>query len=329
MALASKKMFESYKTDLGKKMESGHEEDPRIISFKPDKTFRARLLYYLDDAMPDRTGPFIDKYIHSVFDKVEKKTNSVTCPTSLYLSGKQGFSMCPICANNTKLWDDHKTNGSFTSKELYDRFKRKFYGFALVYVVNDPVNKENNGTVKIMKYGATIMEFLQKEIFDNDVKKGRKRGEEETDKNKDIVGNMAFDLDSGYDLIVEVVKNVTTEGTLNKYLPKFAREKTSVNVDRDKLEAMIKALNFDKDFYSKSSAEQLMKFYQDEVLDATPEASTEATDGVVDDLIDKLPPGTENTVADTGAKTDDAKEQGSSGDVDIDALIAGIDKEIS
>lgn len=318
MSLATKKMFENYKMTLDKMMEKPKRSaDPRIIDMKPDTTLRVRLLFYVEPGS-DRSGPFVEKYIHYVFDPATKQGSTVVCPTSLYISGNAGFRDCPICTNNSNLWNDYKANQSLSSKELYDKFKRKFYGFALVYVINDPTNKDNNGKVRILKYGVSISNFFQKEIFGKDVKS---KDNEPEERYSDCVGSAAFDLDSGYDLIIAIEKNVTPIGTYNKYSPKFAREKTPVNVDKEQLERQIKELSFDKDFLVRSTREDIMKFYQDHVLGTT---IGESTDEVTDDLSDgEQAPAKEHEQP----KKDAPAPLPAAEELDVDKLLAEIENE--
>jgi hypothetical protein len=81
--------------------------------------------------------------------EVSREFGKIICPSSEYVHGVNGFQMCPVCRNNNKLWKDSK-NGSETAKQLYRQFKRKLNGYALVFMINDPVNPENNGKVKIV-----------------------------------------------------------------------------------------------------------------------------------------------------------------------------------
>lgn len=319
----NKKLFNSYKKKLEEKLEKpdySKEEDPRKINWKPDNTYRFRLLFYLDNKS-NRQGPFIDKYIHNYWNSDTKESDRVTCPTSLYLEGNLGFKNCPICNNNSNLWKEYK-NGSQTAYELYKQHKRRFYGFALVYVVNDPVNSENNGKVRIMPYGITIQKFLESEVF----------GQGDA---ADPVGSDAFNLEEGYDLIIQVEKNQTDAGNFNKYNPKFAREKTSINIDTETIEKEIKELKFDEDFYSVSSKEELLKFYQDYVLDQN-EDDEEEIQSDLEDLLDNeeeeedIVKEEETSSKSEKQKPKEEKEaikEENEDDIDIDSILEDIDND--
>lgn len=264
MGFANPKEFEMYREDHAKKMEEKPSyKDPRIVNTIPENTYRFRLLFYVD-AKHERKTPFIEKYVHAIWDEEAKKSDFVTCPTSKYLSGDMGFNNCPICSHASKMYKEHMKTQSVSCHEIYKKFKRQFFGYALVYVVNDPTNKDNNGTVKILKFKLGVSEFFEKEINGEKDKEGKIIN--------DPVGYSAFSLTDGYDLILEVGK----KDKWPSYAPKFSREKSSINIDAQKLEAEILALKFDEDFYTSSTKDALTKFFADYVLSADINSEVEA-----------------------------------------------------
>lgn len=277
MALGTSKMFDNYKQQILNKNQNQDENksksyaDDRFISFVPDKSFRFRLLFYIDDTSKRKT-PFIEQYIHAFYDKDTRSREVVICPTSEYIKGNFGFNQCSVCNNNKKLWKELST-GNKTSKELYDQVKRKFHGYALVYVVNDGANPENNGKVKLMHYGKDIKKFFKQEII----------GDENS---VDPVGSSAFSLESGYDLLISValIKDPNSDDSYKEYTCKFAREKSAINIDVEKLEAEIKALNFDKDYYKITPTEQINEFFQKFVLEKITEDEEKHEPAELDDM---------------------------------------------
>jgi hypothetical protein len=224
---------------------SGGNARENQISMKAGNTYKFRLLSYIpEDA--ERELPFLTKYKHLLKDEDSGKWHGVTCPTTYH--PKTGFDKCPLCANNRQLWNSELDS----DKELYKRFKRKFDGYALVYVINDPSNEENNGTVKIFRYGIGIHNFLQKEIFGIS-----KTGEDVSD----AIGFDAFNLEKGADLIIEVTK----KGDWNDYACKFARKMTAIQVDMDELVAGCETCNIESEVRATSDAD-LADFYKRWVL---------------------------------------------------------------
>ena len=63
---------------------------------------------------------------------------------------------CPICEHNSALWN----SGIEANKEIVRKQKRKLSYIANVYIVSDPKHPENEGQVKLFKFGAKIFEKI-------------------------------------------------------------------------------------------------------------------------------------------------------------------------
>jgi hypothetical protein len=63
---------------------------------------------------------------------------------------------CPVCEHNNRLWN----SGIEANKEIVRKQKRKLNYITNIYIVNDPKHPENNGTVKLFKFGAKIFEKI-------------------------------------------------------------------------------------------------------------------------------------------------------------------------
>lgn len=74
----------------------------------------------------------------------------------------------PVGEYNRKLW----ASGSEADKEVVRKQKRKLSYYSNIYVIKDPVNPENEGKVKLFKYGKKIfdkiMGAMQPEFDDED-----------------------------------------------------------------------------------------------------------------------------------------------------------------
>ena len=57
---------------------------------------------------------------------------------------------CPVCEHNNKLWN----SGVEANKEVVRKQKRKLSYVANIYIVSDPKHPENEGKVKLFKFGA-------------------------------------------------------------------------------------------------------------------------------------------------------------------------------
>lgn len=71
------------------------------------------------------------------------------CPTSI---GKD----CPVCEANRELWN----SGLESDKKIASARKRKVQYYSNIYILKDPGNPENEGKVKIYRYGKKIFDML-------------------------------------------------------------------------------------------------------------------------------------------------------------------------
>lgn len=62
----------------------------------------------------------------------------------------------PVGELNSRLWN----SGSEANKEIARKQKRKLTYIANVYIINDPAKPENNGTVKLFKFGKKIFDKI-------------------------------------------------------------------------------------------------------------------------------------------------------------------------
>lgn len=308
------------------------DEDPRFIQFKVGNTYQFRLLYYVKDPN-ERKTPFISKYTHNHWDEDAEhdKLKTITCPTSEYVLYNNGFNKCPVCKATRKFYKDAK-DGSDTADELYSQYRRKFHGYALVYVVNDPTNEENNGTVKLMHFGITIQKWFKLQIFGIDEK--GKLVDDET------IGKDAFKTEGGFNLKISVTK----KGEYNDYLCEFARKSSDIDLSAEQIAEAAEELKFDEEFCTRTEQEGLDKFYKEYVL--AEEVSKDSKDEFSLDLgaegEDEIPMDYEKTEkveekpkaakkADkVPEKTEEVKKEAkvedSSGDIDIDNILSKVKK---
>lgn len=63
---------------------------------------------------------------------------------------------CPVCEHNSTLWN----SGIEANKEIARKQKRKLSYVANVLIISDPANKENEGQVKLFKFGKKIFDKI-------------------------------------------------------------------------------------------------------------------------------------------------------------------------
>ena len=112
----------------------------------------------------DEALPWVQLWNHGF-----KGTNGLwlieNCPTT-----KGKGTPCPVCEHNTLLWN----SGIEANKKLASNQKRKLNYFSNIYVVSDPKHPENNGKVKMFRYGKKIMDKISEAMnpaFEDEAKK--------------------------------------------------------------------------------------------------------------------------------------------------------------
>jgi len=63
---------------------------------------------------------------------------------------------CPVCEHNSALWN----SGIEANKDIVRKQKRKLNYIANVYIVSDPKHPENEGQVKLFKFGKKIFDKI-------------------------------------------------------------------------------------------------------------------------------------------------------------------------
>jgi hypothetical protein len=140
---------------------------------------------------------------------------------------------CPVCEHNNKLWN----SGIEANKEVVRKQKRKLNYIANVYIVSDPKHPENEGQVKLFKFG--------KKIFDKITEAMNPQFEDETPINP-------FDLWKGANFKLKIRK---VEGYQNYDKSEFESASPLSGDDEElekiwKSEHSLSSLTADKEFKS-------------------------------------------------------------------------------
>lgn len=102
--------------------------------------------------LPDPSGtPFIKVYSHAIqsWDAVNKKKRWY-----LNTSPETIGAPCPA----SELWSAIYNSGSNEGKEEGKMFSRKMNYYVNILVVNDPLNPENNGQIRLWKFGTKLFD---------------------------------------------------------------------------------------------------------------------------------------------------------------------------
>lgn len=153
---------------------------------------------------------------------------------------------CPVCEHNNTLWN----SGIEANKDIARKQKRKLTYIANILVLSDPSNPENEGQIKLYKFG--------KKIFDKISEAMNPEFADETPVNP-------FDMWEGANFKLKI-RNV--EGYRNYDKSEFADKSALFNGDDDKLEALWKKEFSLKEFTEKSQFKpyDVLKTRLDKVL---------------------------------------------------------------
>lgn len=170
-------LFDSLKDALADKsnVESSFKD---FLKFEPDKTYVVRLVPNIKDGKKTRFH-----YFQHIFDScVTGKKISVLCPNTY---GEK----CPIDEHRSKVWAT-KNQTLIDQVKPLKKSERWLYN---AYVIKDPTNPSNEGSVKILNSGAQLQKVIQAAIDGDD---------------SEEFGFRIFDLsENGCSLRIKVEKN--------------------------------------------------------------------------------------------------------------------------
>ncbi len=152
MSAFNMSMFESIKGALASSSE-GKSKFSEIMQTKPGNTYTVRLL-------PDGKSP-VDTFFHYY----NMGWNSFATGQYVQALSPQTFGeRCPINEERFRL----SRTGSDEEKEKASALRRTEKWLVNVYVVDDPTNPENNGKVKMLRYGKQIHKIITEAIEGED-----------------------------------------------------------------------------------------------------------------------------------------------------------------
>ena len=186
----SASMFDALKSTMAEQRSGGSFKD--IMKTQMGNNYIVRLVPNMDDVAKTTHHYFS----HGWRSNATGQFVSCICPTTF---GKR----CPICEERVRLYrgdDEDTANAKLLGK--------KEQWLVNVYVIDDPTNKENNGEVKILRYGKQLDKIIRDAMDGID---------------KDEFGARIFDLtEDGCNLRIAVEKN---DGGYPTYVSsKFLRE---------------------------------------------------------------------------------------------------------
>jgi len=223
-------LFESIKDALNKKAptESSFKD---FLKMESGKTYVVRLLPNLE--APDRT--FFHYYHHMWKSVVSNNMISFLCPTTY---GEK----CPIEEYRSRVY---RTKDE-AEIEKTRPIKRNESWLANVYVIKDPTNPDNEGKVKILRYGKQLSKIITDAIS----------GDESEE-----IGSKVFDLtENGCNFKIKVEQN---EGGYPTYVSSKFMSPSKIDGVGDIDEIYTQVNDLDKIFTHKSNNEikELLDFH--------------------------------------------------------------------
>jgi len=224
----TKNMFNEIKDSLTSKNESIFKE---IMKFEPGKTYVVRLVPNVVD--PKKT---IYHYYHHSWNSLQNgKFVTALCPSTYGES-------CPIDSFVLRTYN----NGTQEEKEKIRPITRKENWLVNAYIVSDPSNPENEGKVKVIRYGKELAKIINNAIDGDDA---------------DEFGVKIFDIANGCNFKIKCESRTAKYGPSNRMMTtyvssKFVAPSTLEDMNSKKVDAIYESVHeLDKIFKPKTQAE--------------------------------------------------------------------------
>lgn len=178
MSKYTNNLFESIKEALNKKTNTENSSYKDILKLEMGNTYVVRLIPNLEN--PERT--MYHYFSHLWKSVITNQIVSTLCPTTY---GER----CPIDEYRSKVYQSKNDEAIEQTRPI----KRNENWLANVYVVKDPTNPDNQGQVKILRFGKQLYKVISNAISGDDA---------------DEFGAKIFDLsEKGCNLRIKVEEN--------------------------------------------------------------------------------------------------------------------------
>lgn len=211
MKINNQSMFDAIKQSLNSNKNEGGGNGlyKEILKFTAGNTYQVRLV-------PNPSSPketIFHHYTHGWNSNATGKYVTAMCPTTF-------GDTCPIDAYYLKTY----RTGTESEKEAAKVLSRKEGWLVNVYVVSDPTNPENEGKVKILRYGRELAKIIESAL--------------EGDDSDDFGVEKVFDVINGSTLRIKC-ENRTEKGRAASKMVTYASSKflnaSSLDLDEEDL----------------------------------------------------------------------------------------------
>lgn len=246
-------LFESIKDSLNKKQQTSDSGFKDFLKLEKDNTYVVRLLPNVENF--EKT--FLHYYSHVWKSNKDGSLVNVFCPNSY---GER----CPVDEYRSKVWK----SGSEEEKESIKPLKRNENWLVNVFVIKDPTNPENQGKVKILRYGKQLDKIIMNAI----------QGDESEE-----FGPRIFDLsENGCNLKIKVESN---EGGYATYVASRFQSPTEIS-DLENPDSIYESIKNLEDIFKQQSYEDIQNTLDTHWLNKTPSVKnqTKTVDPDEDDV---------------------------------------------
>ena len=126
-------------------------DDDRFWQPEVDKLGNGYAVIRFLPASADNDYPFVRVFSHSFKNETNGKWYIENCPTTI------GRDDCPLCRSNNELWNTNVKE----NQDIVRQRKRHLHYVANVLIVKDSKNPENEGQVKLFKFGKKIFDKIK------------------------------------------------------------------------------------------------------------------------------------------------------------------------
>lgn len=252
-------MFDKLKEVL-KKTEKTNSSFANFIRFPAGHTYTLRLIPNLEN--------IDDTFFHHYLNQwTSEKDGSFISLLSLRSFGEKD----PIYDARWKLWKEWKKTEPDKDEKFDNPLKEKEQWLVNVYVVDDPSEPENNGTVKILPLGPQL-----KEIVDNAM-----------NERADEFGEAIFDLSKdGCDFKIVAEK----QGQYTTYKKSYFTSKSKLKLSDEEVEKVYEQMHDLKQIYTAKTYEELKELLEEHFYCKGGETKSEPKKQLSEKTVEKAKP---------------------------------------
>lgn len=281
-------LFESIKDSLSKKQQTTDSGFKDFLKLEKDNTYIVRLLPNVESF--EKT--FLHYYSHVWKSNKDGSIVNVFCPNTYQ-------ERCPVDEYRSKIWK----SGSEEEKEYIKPLKRNENWLVNVYVIKDPTNPENQGKVKILRYGKQLEKIIMNAI----------QGDESEE-----FGPRIFDLSgNGCNLKIKVESN---EGGYATYVASRFQSPSEIP-DLDNADEVYESIKNLDDIFKHQTYEEIQNTLAVHWFNEEPKTQKKES---VASVIDEDEEETQVVSTKKPSKNEDTKTSLDKAEVDLDDLLKSL-----